>query len=125
MTHGVHGLSALQTPMEPHVSRSLWGPCGPALQLCSHLLGVVVEDADAAQQGSDGAALRVARPAVPVGSLSELISDDEVPDGGRARPDHHLSEETRVQHEAHHRHDQTDQKDQDQDEDHKVRHDST
>lgn len=87
-----------------------------------HLFGVIVEDTDGAQLRPDAAALRVGGAAVLVRSLSELVSDGDISDRRRPGLHDHITQESRVQQQADHRHDQTQQEHEQQEHQDEIRH---
>lgn len=89
----------------------------------SHLLGVIVEERDGAQLGSDAAGLGERWAAVLVSSLPEFISDGDISDGRWSRLHDHLSQEPRVQQEAPDGEQQARQEDEQQEQQEPVRHD--
>lgn len=103
-------------------SNASWG-YGGGPRWRSHLLGVIVEERDSAQLGSDAAGLGESWAAVLVRSLSEFISDGDISDGRWSRLHVHLSEEPRVQQEAPDGEQQAHQEDEQQEQQEPVRHD--
>ena len=75
----------------------------------SHLLGVIVKDSDGLELRPDAAALREGCTAVLVRSLSEFISDGDISNGRWSRLYSHVSQKSRVEHEAPDGHEQTHQ----------------
>lgn len=103
-----------------------WGssshaPRGPGRR--AHLLGVIVEESDGAQLGSDAAGLGEGCAAVLVRSLFEFISDGNISDGRWSRLHVHLGEQSRVEQEAPDGEQQAHQEDEQQEQQQRVRHD--
>lgn len=116
---GTLGLCSVRSSLN---SNSLERRRTAARSCSSHLLGVIVEDADGAQLRPDAAALREGSTALLVGPFFEFVGDSYISNRRWSGFDVHLSQETRIQQEEADSRDQTYQKDDHQEQKNYIRH---